>query len=93
MSLTLDISVFGMASLFSEPTCADLPCLVPVANVQTRATLINFAFLQFSYSEVLSILGMLVLNTIFLEINWGIITQHEEYVPFPAACLHPQLCV
>ena len=34
-------------------------------------------------SEVLSILGMLALNTMFLEINWGIITNHEEYVPFP----------
>ena len=36
-------------------------------------------------SEVVSILGMVVLNTMFLEINWGIITAHEDYVPFPAA--------
>jgi hypothetical protein len=33
---------------------------------------------------VVSILGMVVLNTMFLEINWGIITAHEDYVPFPA---------
>jgi len=37
----------------------------------------------FSGFTVLSILGMLVLNTMFLEISWGIITQHEDYVPFP----------
>lgn len=37
----------------------------------------------FSGFTVVSILGMVVLNTMFLEINWGIITAHEDYVPFP----------
>lgn len=38
----------------------------------------------FSGFTVLSILGMLCLNTMFLEINWGIMSSHEDYVAFPA---------
>ena len=41
---------------------------------------------------MVSILGMVVLNTMFLEINWGIITAHEDYVPFPATGTRTKLC-
>ena len=37
--------------------------------------------------QVLSVVGMLGLNALFLEVNWNIITSDDEYVPFPATCL------
>mmetsp|Transcript_136068 Transcript_136068/g.322478 ORF Transcript_136068/g.322478 Transcript_136068/m.322478 type:complete len:1389 (+) Transcript_136068:42-4208(+) len=37
----------------------------------------------FSGFTVLSVVGMLGLNALFLEVNWNIITSDEEYVPFP----------
>ena len=37
--------------------------------------------------QVLSVVGMLGLNALFLEVNWNIITSDEEYVPFPATWL------
>ena len=43
------------------------------ADVQTLST------------QVLSVVGMLALNALFLEVNWNIITSDEDYVPFPAA--------
>ncbi|CAE7193880.1 Atp13a4 [Symbiodinium pilosum] len=37
----------------------------------------------FSGFTVLSVVGMLALNALFLEVNWNIITSDEDYVPFP----------
>ena len=38
----------------------------------------------FGSAEVFSVMGMLLLNSFFLEVAWAYITSQEEYTPFPA---------
>ena len=74
------LALFGLHSAFALTRFQESVTSEACAGLLTRICSEN-------QQQVLSVVGMLGLNALFLEVNWNIITSDEEYVPFPATCL------